>query len=292
MASFAPLITSLLKKYKHPDVTKTDVLTALTAFGDLRPKFEDFVFNDGSTRQLVQLDGTIPVTYKGNVYNIPICIYLMDQHPYTPPIVCVKPTSTMEIKSGRHVDQNGKIDLPYLREWKYPMSDLLAMLQILVIVFGEETPVVTRTQWTNQSLPRYPVQGTPYPPLGGYNTTRLSGPVTGYPSIVANPNQTAINSTPYPGMMQAASSSYAMASYSDQTTGSDSSTIEDELHELQKLQVLLRCKMCKVRRVALTFLPCGHCIACEECGSKIPGCPMCPNNGAKVQGIVKTIFTS
>ncbi|KAH3807323.1 hypothetical protein DPMN_135660 [Dreissena polymorpha] len=119
MASFAPLITSLLKKYKHPDVTKTDVLTALTAFGDLRPKFEDFVFNDGSTRQLVQLDGTIPVTYKGNVYNIPICIYLMDQHPYTPPIVCVKPTSTMEIKSGRHVDQNGKIDLPYLREWKY-----------------------------------------------------------------------------------------------------------------------------------------------------------------------------
>ena len=55
----------------------------------------------------------------GAVYNIPICIWLMDTHPYNPPMVYVKPTSTMQIKSGRNVDMNGKIDLPYLREWKY-----------------------------------------------------------------------------------------------------------------------------------------------------------------------------
>jgi len=55
----------------------------------------------------------------GNVYNIPICIWLMDSHPYNPPMVYVKPTATMQIKAGRNVDMNGKIDLPYLREWKY-----------------------------------------------------------------------------------------------------------------------------------------------------------------------------
>jgi ESCRT-I complex subunit TSG101 len=43
----------------------------------------------------------------------------MDTHPYNPPMVFVKPTPTMQIKSGRNVDMNGKIDLPYLREWKY-----------------------------------------------------------------------------------------------------------------------------------------------------------------------------
>lgn len=59
------------------------------------------------------------VLLSANVYNIPICIWVMDSHPYNPPMVYVKPTSTMQIKEGRNVDRNGKIDLPYLREWKY-----------------------------------------------------------------------------------------------------------------------------------------------------------------------------
>ena len=55
----------------------------------------------------------------GATYNIPICIWLMDTHPYNPPMVFVKPTATMQIKQGRNVDSNGKIDLPYLREWRF-----------------------------------------------------------------------------------------------------------------------------------------------------------------------------
>ena len=43
----------------------------------------------------------------------------MDTHPYNPPMVYVRPTDTMQIKSGRNVDQNGQVDLPYLREWRY-----------------------------------------------------------------------------------------------------------------------------------------------------------------------------
>lgn len=48
----------------------------------------------------------------GSIYNIPICVWIMDTHPYKPPMVFVKPTSTMQIKTGRHVDSNGKVDLP------------------------------------------------------------------------------------------------------------------------------------------------------------------------------------
>jgi len=51
-------------------------------------------------------------------YNIPICMWLMDTHPYNPPLIYVKPTATMQIKPGRHVDHTGRVYLPYLHEWK------------------------------------------------------------------------------------------------------------------------------------------------------------------------------
>lgn len=55
----------------------------------------------------------------GNVYNIPVCLWLLDTYPYNPPICFVKPTSAMMIKTGKHIDANGKIYLPYLHEWKH-----------------------------------------------------------------------------------------------------------------------------------------------------------------------------
>lgn len=76
------------------------------------------VFNDGSQNELLNLDGTIPVPYKGNTYNIPVVVWLLHNHPYNPPMCFVKPTQTMLIKVSRHVDQNGKVYLPYLHEWK------------------------------------------------------------------------------------------------------------------------------------------------------------------------------
>lgn len=66
---------------------------------------------------LVNLGGTIPVRYKGAVYNIPICIWLMDTHPKNAPMCYVKPTSDMSIKVSMFVDQNGKVYLPYLHDW-------------------------------------------------------------------------------------------------------------------------------------------------------------------------------
>lgn len=56
-----------------------------------------------------------------NTYHIPICIWLMDTHPYNAPLAYVQPTSDMQIKVSRFVDHNGKIYLPYLHEWN-PVS--------------------------------------------------------------------------------------------------------------------------------------------------------------------------
>lgn len=128
----------------------------------------------------------------GNVYNIPICLWLLDTYPYNPPICFVKPTSAMMIKPGKHVDANGKIYLPYLHEWKpvsvfffflifvcliqegvnscifhllwssllQPQSNLLGLIQMMIMVFGEEPPVFSRPS-TQATYPAYPAAGPP-----------------------------------------------------------------------------------------------------------------------------------
>lgn len=71
----------------------------------------------------------LTLSYIGNVYNIPVCLWLLDTYPYNPPICFVKPTSAMMIKTGKHIDANGKIYLPYLHEWKHVRLKLCKVLK-------------------------------------------------------------------------------------------------------------------------------------------------------------------
>ncbi|XP_066510575.1 tumor susceptibility gene 101 protein-like [Hoplias malabaricus] len=175
----------LSKAYKYRDLTVREITNVTTAYKDLKPVMDNYVFNDGSTRELMSLSGTVPVSYRGNVYNIPICLWLLDTYPYNPPICFVKPTSTMMIKTGKHVDANGKIYLPYLHEWKHPQSDLFGLIQVMIVVFGEEPPVFSR-----------PITQTPYPAF------QPAGPPT--PSYMANPpaSQFGQSLTSNPGSFQ------------------------------------------------------------------------------------------
>ncbi|XP_076445427.1 tumor susceptibility gene 101 protein-like [Babylonia areolata] len=165
MSNFDSVLKNYFSTYKNAEAAKRDVSQTLQHYRDLRPSVEPFVFNDGSTQRLVQLEGTIPVPYKGNTYNIPIQLWVMDSHPYNPPIVYVRPTSTMQIRSGRYVDMNGKVDLPYLREWRWPSSDLMGLVQILIVTFGEECPVFSKVP----ARPPPPnMAQTPYPTGPGH----------------------------------------------------------------------------------------------------------------------------
>ncbi|KAL4622688.1 tumor susceptibility gene 101 protein [Arapaima gigas] len=170
----------LSKQYKYRDLTVREIVNVISQYKDLKPVMDAYVFNDGSSRDLMSLTGTVPVSYKGNVYNIPICLWLLDTYPYNPPICFVKPTSTMMIKTGKHIDANGKIYLPYLHEWKHPQSDLFGLIQVMIVVFGEEPPVFSRP--TTQ-LPYQPFQPAG-PPTYSYT---MSFPLSGYPGY------------PYPG---------------------------------------------------------------------------------------------
>ncbi|XP_013390436.1 uncharacterized protein LOC106158870 [Lingula anatina] len=137
-------LRNALSKYQYPDLAQRDILQAFSHFKDLRPNVDSFVFNDGNRKELLCLAGTIPVTYKGTIYNIPVCVWLLETHPYNPPVVNVKPTATMQIKPGQYVDANGRVYLPFLFEWRHPQSDLLGLIQIMCIIFGETPPVFTK----------------------------------------------------------------------------------------------------------------------------------------------------
>ena len=128
------------------------------------------------------------------MYNIPVALWILDTHPIHAPLCYVRPTPTMQIKVSQHVDGNGKIYLPYLHEWDAANSDILGLVQMLIITFGEQPPVFARPQ--NQGPPQppaHPPSQPPYPahpahppyppqssPYGGYQPYPPPGMGTGF----------------------------------------------------------------------------------------------------------------
>ncbi|XP_006819298.1 tumor susceptibility gene 101 protein-like [Saccoglossus kowalevskii] len=201
MASHEAYLRQNLTQYKYKDMTHRDCSNLLGNYRDLRPKTDTYVFNDGAKKPLLSLEGTIPVQYKGATYNIPICIWLMDTHPYNAPMCFVKPTHDMLVKPSRNVDANGRIYLPYLHEWRHPASDLISLVQVLCVVFGENSPVYSKS--AAPARPAYPPGQSPssggalpYPPTSnvtpGYPASTAAYPTPGYPA----PGNTGY--TPYP----------------------------------------------------------------------------------------------
>uniref|UniRef100_A0A336L0Q4 CSON014176 protein n=1 Tax=Culicoides sonorensis TaxID=179676 RepID=A0A336L0Q4_CULSO len=200
--------------YKQPEATKKDIMEAVTMYRALDVLTEKFVFNDGSSKDLVNLQGTIPVVYKGNTYHIPVCLWIVDTHPSNAPMCYVKPTPDMHIKVSRFCDHNGKIYLPYLHDWQPNESDLIGLIQVLIITFGEYMPVYSKPKTAAQTTP-YPVSQPYMPPTvnpgsagypGAYSANNQPGAFPpyptgnafgGYPGVYPPASSTASN-TPYP----------------------------------------------------------------------------------------------
>lgn len=191
-----------LSRYQNPETTKKHVASVLNVYKGLQFEIEPFVFNDGSRKELVNLQGTIPVAYKGAYYNIPICIWLMDTHPNNAPMCYVKPTADMSIKVSIFVDHNGKIYLPYLHDWVPHNSDLLALIQVMTVTFGEQPPVYAKSKIDVQSTSTpYPVQ--PFMPVPGSGSVSSSG----FPPYPSN-SQYSGGGNVYPPYPSSASSGY------------------------------------------------------------------------------------
>ncbi|XP_066107184.1 ubiquitin-conjugating enzyme E2 variant 3 isoform X1 [Saccopteryx bilineata] len=131
----------LLGKYKFRDLTVEELKNVNMFFPHFRYSVDTYVFKDSSQKDLLNLTGTIPVMYQGNTYNIPIRLWILDSHPFAPPICFLKPTANMGISVGKHVDGQGRIYLPYLQNWSHPKSVIVGLIKEMIAKFQEELPL-------------------------------------------------------------------------------------------------------------------------------------------------------
>lgn len=233
-------LNSLLSKYKNIAATKKDIIQANEQYRALNFRQDPYVFNDGTRKELVNLSGTIPVVYKKNTYHIPICIWIMDTHPFNAPICFVTPTQDMQIKVSMYVDHNGKIYLPYLHDWQPNSSDLLGLIQVMIVTFGDHPPVYSKPKDTSASpypqqsfMPQPGPVNPPYmpgfpAPSGGYPPYPASGSnfSSGYPPYPPSSN----NPYPSPGFMPMGSnnSSFNSPTQNSSTANNGTGTITEE----------------------------------------------------------------
>ncbi|XP_036431671.1 tumor susceptibility gene 101 protein [Colossoma macropomum] len=142
----------LPKTYEHRKEVLAEIVTVMSQYKHLEPVLDRFVFNDGTVKKLVSLVGTVAVLYQGNIYNIPLCLWLEESYPRTAPVCYVKPTKEMMIIPSSHVNSNGQILLPYLDEWRHTQCDLHSLIQVIMAVFGETHPLCMRPGLVAESL--------------------------------------------------------------------------------------------------------------------------------------------
>ncbi|XP_060599383.1 tumor susceptibility gene 101 protein-like [Ruditapes philippinarum] len=174
-----------LSNYKDPEKTKRDALRITEFFSDIRVLFGEQNFPDGTKKQKLSLSGTVPVEFQDSMDTIPLFISLMEQHPGEAPNVSVKPASNMVVNEKcAYVDQTGLVKTPYLTGWKHPNSDLVGLLQDLIVKFGKMPPLLKKTSATVNIL-----QGTCCP--GSSNSYPNNGSVPGRPPHEGNSYNTA-----------------------------------------------------------------------------------------------------
>ncbi|XP_061532615.1 ubiquitin-conjugating enzyme E2 variant 3 [Phycodurus eques] len=138
-------IQRVISKYKFHDVALEELGKIEETFPGMIPSVGTYTFNDGSQKELLKLNGNLPVKYEGRSYNFPIQLWLMDSFPVTPPICLLRPTSDMIIREGKHVDARGRIYLPVLHNWDHPKSSVVNLLEEMILKFQEDPPLSAST---------------------------------------------------------------------------------------------------------------------------------------------------
>uniref|UniRef100_A0A673N5K6 UEV domain-containing protein n=1 Tax=Sinocyclocheilus rhinocerous TaxID=307959 RepID=A0A673N5K6_9TELE len=122
------VLFSIFQQYKYRDLTVREITNVISQYKDLKPVMDAYVFNDGSSRDLMSLTGTVPVSYRGglenclsckdegsiitynhacfpvsgNVYNIPVCLWLLDMAEYLKRVTeMLRPSPYCDTLSGR-----------------------------------------------------------------------------------------------------------------------------------------------------------------------------------------------
>lgn len=138
-------IEDLLSKYKHESLVRQDISNALLIgpFKSLYLIADRLVCQKGTTGdEQITLMGTIPVNYKNSLYDIPIQVFIHNLYPYEAPMCYVRPKPGMELRVSPAVDNNGRVYLIAIFDWKYPTCNLTFILNLLTIEFSQRLPLI------------------------------------------------------------------------------------------------------------------------------------------------------
>ncbi|PWY87484.1 UEV-domain-containing protein [Aspergillus heteromorphus CBS 117.55] len=184
--------------YQDPNRTYYDVANVLAQYPSLGPRTEVYTYETGFSALLLQLSGTLPVTFRGTVYKFPITLWIPNTYPREPPMVYVTPTQDMAVRVGQHVTLEGRIYHHYLAHWAgaWERSSLSDLLLILREVFAKEPPVKYKQQQPAEQRPPQPAQAhgqapPPLPPLPPELNSSPSRPQTTHGTPTASPQTNA-----------------------------------------------------------------------------------------------------
>ncbi|MCO5548365.1 hypothetical protein L7F22_001822 [Adiantum nelumboides] len=156
------------------------LLNLMQELPSLRAKPAPFVHNDGTSANLLQVEGTVPMTFHGVSYNIPVIIWLLESYPKAPPRVFVSPTKDMIIKRPhKHVDASGMVSLSYLQSWFYPRSNLVDLARALSSMFSQDPPLFSKPSSPSSQPQQHRTSSAASPGSGtfaGYTSSALSSP--------------------------------------------------------------------------------------------------------------------
>jgi ESCRT-I complex subunit TSG101 len=92
-------LDGLLTQVGHPNRNRvrSDVIALVRQYGSLSCRLGNHIANDGSEARLLTVEGTLPITYKGNTYNIPVELLVSATYPDAAPLCFVRPVKGMEV---------------------------------------------------------------------------------------------------------------------------------------------------------------------------------------------------
>lgn len=161
--------------YSSPPVLRSHVSSLKRIFPTLNPTVAEFMFNDGTQANLIKLSGTIPIFFRKNRYNIPVCIWLPKTYPASPPIAYVEALQDMFIKPGHpFVDPSGYVRVPVINTWNPQRSTLIMLCEEMSAKFSQESPIYKRAPQGANSSPRTNQHSATRPPAYEPNQNIIS----------------------------------------------------------------------------------------------------------------------
>jgi len=163
--------------YRDPSRVINDATSLLNSVPGqhLNPDISDLLHNDGTNMRGLRLSGTISMIYRSNTYHIPIDLFLPPNYSVRPPIIFVRPVSSMMIKQGhRHVAADGMVYMPYLHSWRSGTHNLIDTVTSMSRIFGEDPPVYARSNAAPVPAPAPTPIVVPTPPPPRYHDVRPS----------------------------------------------------------------------------------------------------------------------